>query len=96
MLLGHAGDILRAALEARSFNKEVILIANSLHKLGGLIQLVSNLESLGYGHILLLSYNREDCKGMVKLFPSLGCVWSSFSFDSDSEMSDRFVLWYMR
>ncbi|GAX80964.1 hypothetical protein CEUSTIGMA_g8399.t1, partial [Chlamydomonas eustigma] len=95
------GDIydssaLREALEARSFNKEIILIANSLHKLGGLLQVVSNLEYLGYSHILLLSYNREECEGLVKLLPQLGCVWTSFSFDPDSGMHERFVLWFLR
>ena len=92
----HPGSVLRAALEARSFNKEVILIANSLLKLGGLIQLVANIEALGYGHILLLSYNRDDCKGLVKFFPGLGCVWTSFSFGADSGMEGRFVLWSNR
>ena len=50
-----AGSVLRAALEARSYHKELVLVANSLHKLGGLSQLVANFEALGYGHILLLS-----------------------------------------
>ena len=90
------GSVLRAALEARSYKKEVVLIANSLHKLGGLVQLVANLEVLGYGHVLLLSYNQEECEGLVKLLPHLGCVWTSFAFDSEAGFEERFLLWNLR
>ena len=91
-----AGSVFREALEARSYNGELILVANSLHKLGGLVQLIANLEALGYGHVLLLSYNREECEGLLKLIPGLGCVWTSFAFDPGSGVEERFLLWFLR
>jgi hypothetical protein len=63
---------MKSALEARSYKKELILVAYSLHKLGGLIQLLSNLEALGYTQVLLLSCNREECEGFLAIFP--GCA----------------------
>ena len=62
----------------------------------GLVQLVANLESFGYGHILLLSYNQGECEGLIKLIPSLGCVWTSFEFDPGTGLEERFLLWYLR
>ena len=99
-----SGTVLREALEARSYKGEIILIANSLEKLGGLIQLISNLEHLGYGHVLLLSYDKSNCEGLVKLLPGLGCVWSSFSFGKGNGSGDvpeerflpREILWFLR
>ena len=92
-----SGSVLREALEARSYKGELILIANSLNKLGGLVQLISNLEHLGYGHVLLLSYDKSSCEGLIKLLPSLGCVWSSFSFgESKSIPYERYLLWFLR
>jgi len=93
-----SGSVLREALEARSYKGELILVANSLEKLGGLTQLISNLEHLGYGHVLLLSYDKKSCEGLVKLLPGLGCVWSSFSFGKDSRdvPEERFLLWFLR
>ncbi|GAX79799.1 hypothetical protein CEUSTIGMA_g7239.t1 [Chlamydomonas eustigma] len=90
------GPVLENALQARSFNKELILIANSLYKLGGLIQLLSNLETLGYAHVLLLSYNREECEGLLALFPGIGCAWTRFAFDEESGVEERFLLWFLR
>lgn len=92
----HSGNVLRAALEARSYKKELVLVANSLHKPGGLVQFVSNMEALGYAHILLLSYDRKECQGLLKLLPSMGCVWASFSFEKDSGIEDLFLLWFLR
>ena len=92
-----SGSVLREALEARSFKGELILIANSLNKLGGLVQLVSNLKHLGYEHVLLLSYDRRSCEGLIKLLPSMGCVWSSFSFGvSKSIPAEKYLLWFLR
>ena len=92
-----SGSVLREALEARSYKGEIILIANSLEKLGGITQLISNLEHLGYGHVLLLSYDRTNCEGLVKLLPVLGCVWSSFSFGNGKDVpEERFLLWFLR
>ena len=50
--------MLHQALSARSYNKELILVANSLHRLDGLVQLVADLKALGYGHTLVLSHDR--------------------------------------
>ena len=41
-------------------------------------------------------YNQEECEGLVKLLPQMGCVWTSFAFDKDSGMEERFVLWALR
>ena len=95
------GSVLREALAARSYKGELILIANSLEKLGGLIQLISNLEHLGYGHVLLLSYNRKSCEGLIRILPGLGCVWSRFSFGADAGLINgvpeaRYLLWFLR
>ena len=32
----------------------------------------------------------------MKLLPQMGCVWTSFAFDKDSGMEERFVLWALR
>ena len=88
--------MLRTALKARSFNKELVLVANSLQKVGGLVQLVSNFESLGYGHLLLLSYSQGDCEGLVTLLPQMGCAWTRFSFGKDVGVGARYILWFLR
>ena len=91
------GSVLHEALEARSYKGELILIANSLEKIGGIVQLISNLEHLGYGHVLLLSYDRSNCEGLLGLLPGLGCVWSSFSFGGSKDIPEhRFLLWFLR
>ena len=81
---------------ARSYKKELILVANSLDKVRSLVQLIANLESLGYGHVLLLSYGRKDCEGLIGEMPQMGCVWTQFTFDKGSGMEARFVLWFLR
>ncbi len=61
------------------------------------VQLVASFESLGYAHILLLSYNKEECDGLLQLLPSLGgCVWTSFKLNEDSGIHERYFLWFLR
>ena len=92
-----SGSVLHEALEARSYKGELILIANSLEKIGGIVQLISNLGNLGYGHVLLLSYDRSNCEGLLGLLPGMGCVWSSFSFGDSKDIPEhRFLLWFLR
>jgi len=63
------GDItssggLKAALAARSFSKEVILMLSDAHRLDSSLSAVSNLKRLGFGHILFVSTDPLTCRAV--------------------------------
>ncbi|KAG2441348.1 hypothetical protein HYH02_009940 [Chlamydomonas schloesseri] len=78
---------LRAALEARSFKREVILMSTDSEQLLPVRQAVHNLLRLGLEHVLLMSASGPDCVRVAGAVPSAGCVWLDFElpvFGADS------------
>ncbi|KAG2437206.1 hypothetical protein HXX76_005869 [Chlamydomonas incerta] len=78
---------LRAALEARSFRREVILMATDSEQLLPVRQAVHNLLRLGLEHVLVMSASGPDCVRVAGAVPSAGCVWLDFElpvFGADS------------
>eukprot|EP00198_Chlamydomonas_reinhardtii_P005663 XP_001694999.1 predicted protein [Chlamydomonas reinhardtii] len=78
---------LHAALEARSYRREVILMATDSEQLLPVRQAVHNLLRLGLEHVLLMSASGPDCVRVAGAVPSAGCVWLDFElpvFGADS------------
>ena len=55
---------LHAALQARAYKREIIFIpaSNNPYFMTLAVQLVSNLEYLGFAHVLLLANHERTCR----------------------------------
>ncbi|EFJ41466.1 hypothetical protein VOLCADRAFT_98512 [Volvox carteri f. nagariensis] len=66
---------LRRALVARSYRREVILMATDAKHVLGAIQAVTNLRRLGLDNVLMLGDSGPECVRVASALPSTGCVW---------------------
>ncbi|KAI8472118.1 MAG: hypothetical protein J3K34DRAFT_520008 [Monoraphidium minutum] len=74
------GDIsssggLKAALAARSFRREVILMISEARRLDANLGAWYSLRALGLGHVLFVSTDAATCRAVEMLEPELGCTW---------------------
>ena len=60
--LGPPAGALRAALQARSFKNEVIIVYATEHRLHHALQATLDMTKNGYGHVLLLLNSEEGCR----------------------------------
>ena len=72
------GAGLRAALSARSYKRELIVMGTTASRLLTAVQAVYMLRKLGYGHFLMMSVSRKDCSSITQMEPSMGCAWDRF------------------
>ena len=72
------GAGLRAALSARSYKHELIVMGTTASRLLTAVQAVYMLRKLGYGHFLMMSVSRKDCSSITLMEPSMGCAWDRF------------------
>lgn len=89
-----SGDGLKAALNARSFRQEVILMVTDRKRIDGFLQGAKSLHLLGLHHILLLGLTEEECEGANAVVPEIGCGWTTFKTPAD--LQDVFELWSLR
>ncbi|KAL0053604.1 hypothetical protein WJX82_008204 [Trebouxia sp. C0006] len=89
-----SGEGLRAALQARSFRQEVILMVSDHKRIDGFLQGARSLQLLGLNHILLLSLTESECKLIRNVVPEIGCGWTTF--ESPEDLEGVYDLWNMR
>ena len=89
-----SGEGLRAALEARSFRQEVILMVTDRNRLDGFLQGSKSLYALGLHHILLLAMTQEECELVKAVVPAVGCGWTTFK--SPPDLINVYELWSLR
>ena len=92
--LNGAGEGLKAALEARSFRQEVILMVTDRKRIDGFLQGTKSLYKLGFHHVLLLAMTKDECELVNTVVPEVGCGWTTFK--SPSDLTDVYVLWNLR
>eukprot|EP00798_Chlamydomonas_sp_ICE-L_P012297 gene12297-15453_t len=72
-------DGLKASVEARSFKKELIVMAES--RLNPFLQTYAEFRKLGMGHVMVVMPTEEKCDSMMLVLPGeLGCGWSSMDW----------------
>lgn len=89
-----AGEGLKAALEARSFRQEVILMVATRNRIDGFLQGTKSLHTLGFHHILLLALTKGECELVNTIVPEVGCGWTTL--ESPSDLKGIFMLWLLR
>eukprot|EP00798_Chlamydomonas_sp_ICE-L_P002792 gene2792-12667_t len=67
-----SGEVLRATLAARSFKKEVILMATSSHFIAPITQALMNLRRMGMEHAMILSTEVDECIIVNHHLPTYG------------------------
>ena len=88
------GEGLKAALDARSFRQEVILMVTDRKRIDGFLQGTKSLHQLGLHHILLLAISQDECALVNNVVPEVGCGWTSFK--SPNDLSGVYELWSLR
>lgn len=75
--IGEIDDLaaLKAALAARSFNNEVILLAETRPVAAA--SAYQEFRLLGLDNVVVLGGGKPTCSMLSALFPGVGCVWSS-------------------
>ena len=95
-----AGDGLRAALAARSYRQELIVMSTTSNRMLQTLQAVYNLRKLGIDHVLLISTDKVQCAAVTALEPQVGCVWDTFQLPivgKDAYIVVKAVpLWHVR
>lgn len=74
-------DDFKAALEARSYKKEVMLTMSDVPHLDFLFNLLLNMREQGFEHYMVLMLTKEECEEAKSRWPDIGCVWSNFLLD---------------
>ncbi|KAG2435830.1 hypothetical protein HXX76_007025 [Chlamydomonas incerta] len=91
---------LRAALAARSFRREVILMSSDSERMLPAMMAVQNLLRLGLEHVLMMSSSGADCVRVAGAVPTAGCVWLDFElpvFGADREfVVPAIPMWHNR
>ncbi|MEW5299180.1 MAG: hypothetical protein WDW36_002220 [Sanguina aurantia] len=69
---------LKASLQARSYKREIILIAET--RMNPVYQAYNEFAKLGLGHVLWLTDSPVNCERSSTRLPQLGCAWSTQPF----------------
>eukprot|EP00197_Chlamydomonas_leiostraca_P006890 CAMPEP_0202886206 /NCGR_PEP_ID=MMETSP1391-20130828/42057_1 /ASSEMBLY_ACC=CAM_ASM_000867 /TAXON_ID=1034604 /ORGANISM="Chlamydomonas leiostraca, Strain SAG 11-49" /LENGTH=393 /DNA_ID=CAMNT_0049569475 /DNA_START=19 /DNA_END=1197 /DNA_ORIENTATION=- len=93
-------DAFRAAVAARSYKHELIVIVATAERLLAAMQLVENLDRLGMEHVMLVGDSQAGCAALFLHAPHIGCVWDSFRLPLKGQDAaavwDVAVLWHTR
>lgn len=91
---------LRAALAARSYRREVILMATDAQHVLQALQAVSDLRRLGLEHVMMMSSSGPDCVRVAGAMPALGCVWLDFKLPAKGQervmLVNAIPMWHNR
>lgn len=82
---------LKAALSALAFRNEIILTSES--RIDSAAQFVSNFQTAGYGHALILTDSVRMCHHLTTLFDKIGCGWCPEPTLYDEGLSKMFDLY---
>jgi hypothetical protein len=66
---------LKAALAARAYKREVVVITSDAARLDSALQAALSLRRVGHGHIVFVATGARACRAVAAAVPDLGCAW---------------------
>ena len=87
---------LKKAVEARSYNGELILTYGNEVGTAWIANLVFSLRASGIEHYLVIVMSDAHCKALSRPPWMISCAWSSWDFTSCKNKGELRRLWYSR